>query len=68
MNARMGDFIAKSDFCTMSAAKRLFFFGGILAIGLRNRFRKDFGTVLSLLETMVFEKYHSETKIFEWYY
>ena len=53
MNARMGDFIAKSDFRTPYQANGLFFFRGLLARGFKNRFGKDFGSDLSLLE-----KYH----------
>ena len=48
MNAFMADFVAKSDFRTPYQAKRLFFFGGLLARGLKNRFGKDFGTDLSI--------------------
>ena len=48
MNASMADFVAKSDFRTPYQAKRLFFFGGLLARGLKNRFGKDFGTDLSI--------------------
>ena len=44
----MADFIAKSDFRTPYQAKRLFFFRGLLARGLKNRFGKDFGTDLSI--------------------
>ena len=48
MNARIGDFIAKSDFRTPYQANGLFFFGGLLARGLKNRFGEDFGTDLSI--------------------
>ena len=44
----MADFVAKSDFRTPYQAKRLFFFGGLLARGLKNRFGKDFGPDLSI--------------------
>jgi len=48
MNASMADFIAKSDFRDPCQAKRLFFFGGLLAKGHKKRFRKDFETDLSI--------------------
>ena len=44
----MADFIAKSDFQDPCQSKRSFFFGGLLARGLRNRFREDFGTDLGI--------------------